>query len=188
VKLGARTVTVSDAEYMQCGECGEVYYLPGQAQRLQRTAADLARLSEGLLTSSEIEQIRAAYGLSQVALETLIASGAKTVTRWERGTVAQSGAADTLLRVLRDHPEVVAALAEEKGIVLRPRERTKSVGRLTRTTQGPARLQTTVVEARSLYPHGGDLRSLLQDYQQTSYTAGTGLKVSTVVQSPASRR
>ncbi|HYH79277.1 MAG TPA: hypothetical protein VEX86_05755, partial [Longimicrobium sp.] len=50
-------------------------------------------------------------------------SGEKTVVRWERGTTAQNATADTLLRVLRDHPEVVARLAAERGVRVRMPER-----------------------------------------------------------------
>jgi len=37
------------------------------------------------------------------------------VVRWERGTIFQNRTADTLLRVLRDHPEVVAELTRERA-------------------------------------------------------------------------
>ena len=40
------------------------------------------------------------------------------MVRWEKGSVAQNATADTLLRILRDHPEVVAKLAEERGVKL----------------------------------------------------------------------
>lgn len=117
VQVGARVVTV-EAEYMCCEACGEVYYLPGQMREMERTAAGVVRAEEGLLAPREIEGIRAQYGLSQAAFEQLVNAGPKTVTRWERGTVAQNGTADTLLRVLRDHPEVAASLAARRGIEL----------------------------------------------------------------------
>jgi hypothetical protein len=41
------------------------------------------------------------------------------VVRWERGGQAPSGPADTLLRILRDHPDVVEQLARERGIPVR---------------------------------------------------------------------
>lgn len=115
VEFSDRTVTV-EAEFMRCQKCGEVFYLPGQMRAMQRAAVDLIREQEGLLSPSDIEAIRAKYGVSQAAFEKLINAGPKTVTRWERGTVAPNGTADTLLRILRDRPDVVAALAAERGI------------------------------------------------------------------------
>ena len=118
VFVGDRTVTV-EAEFMHCPSCGEVFYRPGQMQTMQRAAVDILRREEGLLAPSEIEALRAQYGLSQTAFEQLIHAGPKTVTRWERGTVAPNGTADTLLRILRDRPDVVDQLARERGVVVR---------------------------------------------------------------------
>ena len=67
------------------------------------------------------------YRLSQASLEKLIRSGEKTVVRWERGRVAQNATADTLLRILRDHPEVVAKLAEQRGVKVTLPEATQTV-------------------------------------------------------------
>lgn len=118
VFMGDRSVEV-EAEFMRCTTCGEIYFRPGQMQTMQRAAVDILRREEGLLAPSEIEALRARYGLSQAAFEQLIHAGPKTVTRWERGTVAPNGTADTLLRILRDRPDVVDQLARERGVVVR---------------------------------------------------------------------
>ena len=55
-----------------------------------------------------LRAIREGYGLTQDALEQLLRVGPKTVVRWERGTVCQSAAVDTLLAVLRDEPAAAA--------------------------------------------------------------------------------
>ncbi|HEU4880832.1 MAG TPA: hypothetical protein VFT45_01265, partial [Longimicrobium sp.] len=47
----------------------------------------------------------------------------KTVVRWERGTVAQNKTADTLLRVLLEHPEVVVSLKRKSGLAKPARRR-----------------------------------------------------------------
>jgi hypothetical protein len=46
----------------------------------------------------------------------MLSIGRKTWTRWERGKVPQSKAADTLIRVLADDPEVARRLMERAGI------------------------------------------------------------------------
>jgi HTH-type transcriptional regulator/antitoxin MqsA len=113
-----RKVMVDD-EFYRCSSCGEEYYDGFQAQEHNRRTAAAIRAEDGLLQPEEVRAIRSGYGLSQAGLEKLIGSGEKTVVRWENGTVAQNATADTLLRVLRDHPEVVARLAEERGVRLR---------------------------------------------------------------------
>jgi HTH-type transcriptional regulator/antitoxin MqsA len=110
-----RTVMIDD-EFYRCPACGETWYDGFMAEEHERRAAAAIRNEDGLLNPDEVRAIRLKYGLTQASLETLIGSGEKTVVRWERGTVAQNATADTLLRVLRDHPEVVAQLAEERGV------------------------------------------------------------------------
>src|SRR5215218_9483072 len=111
---GDQTVVIDDTFY-RCDNCGETFYDGTMAEESFRRAAAAARVQEGFLAPHEIRELRAMYGLTQANLERLINSGEKTVVRWERGSVAQNATADTLLRVLRDHPEVVARLASERG-------------------------------------------------------------------------
>jgi len=113
-----RKVMIND-EFYRCSSCGEAFYDGFMAQEHDRRIAAAIRTEDGLLQPEEVRAIRTAYGLSQSGLETLIGSGEKTVVRWERGSVAQNATADTLLRVVRDHPEVVARLAEERGVRVR---------------------------------------------------------------------
>jgi HTH-type transcriptional regulator / antitoxin MqsA len=116
--MGARTVEIED-EFYRCSACGETFYTGGMGDEALRRATAVIRAQDGLLAPGEIVAIRRRYGLTQAQLERLIGAGPKTVVRWERGTVAQNRTADTLLRVLGDHPEVVAQLAEQNGVLFR---------------------------------------------------------------------
>jgi HTH-type transcriptional regulator / antitoxin MqsA len=113
-KWGDRPVTYLDRFY-RCDRCGETFYIGGMMNESSRRMAAVIRVEDGLLAPDDIVGLRKRYGLTQADLERLIGAGAKTVVRWERGTVAQNKTADTLLRVLRDHPEVVADLAKQNG-------------------------------------------------------------------------
>jgi putative zinc finger/helix-turn-helix YgiT family protein len=95
---------------MRCDSCGEVFFAPGQSDALQRAASDVARAEMGLVTGAEIARFRASRGLTQAQLEAALDVPAKTVARWEIGSVLQSRAADRFLRVLRAHPELVGEL------------------------------------------------------------------------------
>lgn len=94
-----------------CTVCGEVLLTPQQANDAQRRAAEVLRKEEGLLSPSEVREIRARLGLTQAELETLLGVGPKTVVRWERGTVFQSPPVDRLLRVLDASKEARQVLA-----------------------------------------------------------------------------
>jgi HTH-type transcriptional regulator/antitoxin MqsA len=110
VIIGRRRTTTQD-EYIRCDACGAEYATPEQVERTQQRAVAQIRTEEGLLTPQDIRRIREKYCLSQARLELLLRTGPKTVVRWERGTVFQSAAADTLLRLLDDDPAIPEALA-----------------------------------------------------------------------------
>jgi HTH-type transcriptional regulator/antitoxin MqsA len=124
LSMGTRVVTIDD-EFIRCARCGETYYIDGMEDVTLRRATAKIRAEDGLLAPDDIVALRGKYGLTQADLEQLIGSGEKTVVRWERGNVVQNKTADTLLRVLGDHPEVVAQLAAERGVVLQKRTRAK---------------------------------------------------------------
>jgi HTH-type transcriptional regulator/antitoxin MqsA len=113
--MAARDVVIED-QFYRCTECGEEFYNGGMMDESLKKATSAIQVEDGFLRPAEIRALRSSYGLTQAGLEKLIGSGEKTVVRWEKGTVSQNATADTLLRVLRDHPEVVARLAEERGV------------------------------------------------------------------------
>ena len=110
-----RTVSVPH-EFYRCTGCAEELFEPEQMDAVLRCAADAIRAQDGTLAPAEIAALRRTLGYTQAELETIMNTGAKTITRWERGTVAPTGPADTLLRVFLRHPEMAHELAEERGI------------------------------------------------------------------------
>ena len=117
VRIGSRTACVPE-EFFRCRECGEEFYLPSQMDASQIRAADRIRAEDDLLEPAEIRAIRESLGLTQRKFEILLRVGPKTVVRWERGTVFQNRATDTLLRVIREFPEAARFLAERSGVSL----------------------------------------------------------------------
>lgn len=99
-------ITVGHVEHALCAGCGEVYFADGVASEVHRRAVDTYKAEHGLLTGEEIRTLRQSLGLSQARFEHLIGAGLKTVVRWENGTVFQNRTADTLMRVLKDYPQV----------------------------------------------------------------------------------
>lgn len=132
MSMAGRPVTYMD-QFYRCGRCGETFYNGEMAHESFRRAAAVIRAEDGLLAPEEIVELRRKYGLTQAGLERLIGAGEKTVVRWERGTVSQSRTADTLLRVLRDFPDVVAHLAQRRRRPAKPRARAGRAARKART-------------------------------------------------------
>jgi len=118
IQVGARSIPV-EGDYSLCTGCGEVFFGPGEMDRAMRTASSVVRNDEGLLHSEEIRAIREGLDLSQAQFERLLGVGPKTVVRWEKGTVFQNGATDTLLRLIRDVPACVEYLGARRGLSLR---------------------------------------------------------------------
>src|SRR5688572_5303906 len=118
--IGQRTALV-EVENCRCEDCGETFYTPEQMDAAQVAASLEIRRQDKLLSPGEIKEIRAQYGLTQAKLERLLGAGPKTVVRWERGTVFQNRATDTLLRVLRSVPEAVNFLGNLNGVECAPR-------------------------------------------------------------------
>jgi HTH-type transcriptional regulator/antitoxin MqsA len=114
VPFRGNPVEVSGVVHGKCAGCGEVFLGVDEMEQLQKVAATKVRASQGLLQPNEIKALRASLGLSQVALENLLGVGAKTVVRWEKGTVFQSATADRLMGLLREMPELKAVLASEE--------------------------------------------------------------------------
>jgi HTH-type transcriptional regulator/antitoxin MqsA len=115
IRIGNRVASVDD-EFMRCESCGEEFYIADQMQQAQERAGNIIRAEEGLLASRDIRRIRDRYDLTQAELERLLGVGPKTVVRWERGTVFQNSATDTLLRLVDALPEVAALLGQWRGV------------------------------------------------------------------------
>jgi putative zinc finger/helix-turn-helix YgiT family protein len=105
-------------ELMACSSCGERHYTYEQSVASSRARAGALRHHAGLLAPADIRAFREREGLTQAQLEDLLGTGAKTVVRWERGTVCQSRAADRLLRLLMLNPANMLALADASAVAL----------------------------------------------------------------------
>jgi HTH-type transcriptional regulator/antitoxin MqsA len=114
VEFRNETIMVGGIEHARCKECAETYLGPSELEQLQKGAAAQYRRARGLLTPDEILELRTSLRMSQPAFEKLLSVGPKTVIRWEKGTVVQSATADRLMFVLREMPEVVDLLLNER--------------------------------------------------------------------------
>ena len=117
ITILGRSVAVED-EFYRCAQCGEEVYRPGMMDAVMRRATAKIREEDGLLTPEKVRGIRRKYGLTQPEFERLLGVGANTVVRWERGTVPQGSAADSLLRLLDEFPENARFLAGLHGVEL----------------------------------------------------------------------
>lgn len=93
-----------NATYLFCNLADELYMDEMQIQENDIKMKDAYRKAEGLLTTSEICEIRGKYGISQRDLCILLGWGEKTITRYESHQV-QDRAHDTILKKIDQDSE-----------------------------------------------------------------------------------
>lgn len=103
---------IYDASYLYCDVAEELYMDEQQMQDNDVRLKNAYRKAEGLLTSAEISDIRAKYGISQSDLCILLGWGGKTITRYESHQV-QDRAHDTILKKIDQDPEWFLALLND---------------------------------------------------------------------------
>ena len=106
-------IVVDAVAHGRCLKCGEVYFEGNEASVMQKRGVVQFKQERGLLLGEEVKALRESLGLSQARFEKMIGAGPKTVVRWEKETVFQNRTTDTLLRVLRDYPQVAQDLMDK---------------------------------------------------------------------------
>ena len=157
------------AEYYYCNQAEEFYMEESQISENDLRMKDAYRRALGLLTSQEIAELRAKYGISQSDLCTLLGWGGKTITRYE-GHQVQDRAHDSILKKLRQDPEwFLKLLTDARG------------------TMSEEAYQRYYDRALQLYEESRDeylRKSIAAEYaryREESYTGGVSLCLDKVV-------
>ena len=93
----------------KCETCNESFLNEKDERELEKLLADVRRISDNLLTSSEIKGIRRKYNMTQVQFAKALRVGEKNFARYENGQATQSNAMDNLLRILNKYPYAIRA-------------------------------------------------------------------------------
>lgn len=100
------------AMYLLCDLEDELYMDEHMMNHNDLQIKDSYRRKQGLLTSSDIHNIRMKYGVSQKDMSILLGWGEKTITRYE-GHQVQDKAHDMILKKIDRDPEWFLTLLEE---------------------------------------------------------------------------
>lgn len=104
------TFTIEGIERLACDCCGEYEIDAAEADRLSEAIVEAYARAHGLLAPAEIRDIRKALKMTQAQFEKLLGVAKPTVSRWENGASQPTATACQLMRVIRDHPSVLASL------------------------------------------------------------------------------
>lgn len=105
VRVGVTVVAPS------CGECGHVAMIGRVIRDYHRATADAYRVTQGLLTTNDLERLRASLGMNRVQFAEFVFIGIATLKRWLRGEI-QNAALDKLVRLRTSFAEMQASSKE----------------------------------------------------------------------------
>ncbi len=118
-KFGQSVLPIPGFEYSVCDQCGFEVVSAEQDRRNGRRIADAKRLHIGLLSSTQIKNLRAQHGLSQSVAAKVFGGGPNVFSKYESGEVLQSASKDLLMRLVLEHPHLVDDLKRIAGIAPR---------------------------------------------------------------------
>jgi len=107
-----------EVERFVCSECGEELLDDEAMDKVEPGLRRWRREVDGLMSGEDIRHLRRSLGLTQRQMGAIIGSGPKSFAKYETGAVNQSKAVDTMLRVIRNHPELLQRLARERKVDL----------------------------------------------------------------------
>lgn len=112
--LGKTTTISMPGEY--CAECGDGVFTTSETGRyLEMVKAFRAEVDAEPLPPVEIKRIRKRLKLTQKEAGELLGGGIRAFSQYERGETRPGKAADTLLRLLDKHPELLEELPLKKA-------------------------------------------------------------------------
>jgi len=97
----------------ECSSCAEQFIGQKTMKASARSLREFYKEVDGLLSASNIRQIRLRLGLNQDAASELFGGGGKSFARYENSEVIQSVAMDNLLRVLDHNPSELHVIMEK---------------------------------------------------------------------------
>jgi HTH-type transcriptional regulator/antitoxin MqsA len=96
-----------------CASCGEGFFSVDQAEIYLTAARDFrAKVDADPLPPTEIRKVRKRLKLTQKKAGEIFGGGIRAFSQYERGITRPGKAADTLLRLLDRHPELLAEISK----------------------------------------------------------------------------
>ena len=84
-----------------CKKCGEQLWVDELESRNQKVVYDIYKEKVGLLTTSQIREIRRKRGMTQKELALFLGIGEKDIARYENGAI-QTRSIDNMIRLVGD--------------------------------------------------------------------------------------
>lgn len=105
-----------NVEHSVCKQCGHEVIFADQIKRNDCILRDAWRKIDGLLTASEIVELRNKLELTQQDASKVFGGGVNAFSKYERSEVIQSVAMDKLMRSALDVPDMFLWLKKQAGL------------------------------------------------------------------------
>ncbi|MGP4932911.1 type II toxin-antitoxin system MqsA family antitoxin [Pseudoalteromonas nigrifaciens] len=102
--------------YSECECCGSEITLPEQSRTNKRLMIAFKKEVDGLLTGSQLKELRNTLGLTQAEAARIFGGGPVAFSKYEADDVTQSEAMDKLLRLAAEIPAASHKLMVDAGV------------------------------------------------------------------------
>lgn len=102
--------------FRSCSNCGSDFSGHEESQLNKRAMMAFRKRVEGLLSGTRVAAIREKYKLTQAQAARLLGGGPVAFSKYENDDVAQSGAMDTLLRLIEANESAFWTLVDQKAM------------------------------------------------------------------------
>jgi HTH-type transcriptional regulator/antitoxin MqsA len=116
-----------DVAHSVCCQCGYEVIFAEQIKRNDCVLRDAWRKIDGLLTASEIVELRNKLGLTQQEAAKIFGGGINAFSKYERSEVIQSVAMDKLMRLALNIPDVLIWLKQQSGLSIASYDNIKAI-------------------------------------------------------------
>ena len=117
-------------KYDICDICGTVFYSEDTYNYNIITASNEIRRKNGIITTTQIEEILKKYNIGKKPLSYVLGWGEVTIIRYLDGQIPEKVYSDVLLKVLEDPKEMLKYLETNKDLIT-PVAYKKAVGKIT---------------------------------------------------------
>jgi hypothetical protein len=104
-------------------------------------------------------------------MEQMLSTGEKTWTRWERGKVPQGKAADKLIRLIAEDPDVARRLMEQSGI-----DNQDAAAAFARIEEDARRLSRALVRAEIRHLQDGETNMITEKVAEKVFEAARDIR------------
>jgi HTH-type transcriptional regulator/antitoxin MqsA len=105
-----------ELHFLQCNTCHSEFATAAETKLNKRIVIAFRKSIDGLLSGKEIEELRKKYKVNQTQAAKLFGGGPVAFSKYENDDVAQSGAMDTLLRLILKSETAFWQLVEVKNM------------------------------------------------------------------------